>query len=251
MPAQAIKIGHVQAHEKTTARLYFQPSGEVGYIDCGNVLDYKFAPERQFRTRAIAANGARIVRDEEVDTIHERWEFTLDENDEFNQRLLFLATKGADTTVALVAAPTGTATLTDVVKGRTYFVGKTGLNTFVLKKSSTTLVEGTDYTVNLHTGAVTILTGSVTVADGDDLDATFGNAERKFQTFTMDDAFRFEGAIRIEETNQHDKEPLRTTTFNGVLMVTAFPEQTGEFGKYTMRATPTSTPTVTKRYAQT
>lgn len=249
MPAKPITLGHVEAHEKLTARLFVQPTGESGYIDCGNVLDFKFAPERQFRTRMRAEGGVRIVSDEEVDTIHDRWEFTLDERDSFNEKLIGLATAAAAATTAAVTAPSGTATLTDVVKGRSYFVGKTGLDTFVLKKASTTLVAGTDYTVDLNTGRVTILTGSVTVTDGDDLDATFGNAERVNTTYTAQNTFRFEGDIRIEEFNQHNKEPLRITSFSGVLMATAYPEHTGEFAKFTVRATPITPPTVLKRHS--
>lgn len=247
MPAQAIKIGHVEAHEKLTARVFIQPTGDNGYIDLGNVLDYKNAPERQFRTRMRAENGVRIVSDEEVDTIHEKYEFTLDEHDQYNARLLHLATKNVDRTDSLVAAPSGTATLTDVIIGRSYFLGRTALVTVVVKKSSTTLTLGTDYSIDLNTGKLTVLGG--TLADGDDLDVTYGAAERKFQSYTGTDDFRFEGTVRIEEFNQHSKEPLRVITFTGVLIATGYPEQTGEFGKYTIRATPLATPTITKRYS--
>ena len=249
MAAKPITLGHVEAHEKLTARLYVKPTGESGYIDCGNVLDFKFAPERQFRTRMRAENGVRIVSDEEADTIHDRWEFTLDEHDSFNEKLIGLATASAPATAAAATAPAGTISFTDVVKGRVYFVGRGTLDTFVLKKASTTLVLGTDYDVDLNTGKVTILTGSVTVSDGDDLDATFGAAERTTVAYATQSTFRFEGDVRIEEFNQHNKEPLRITSFSGVLMATAYPEHTGEFAKYTVRATPLVAPTVQKRYS--
>lgn len=32
----AITLGHIEAHEKLTARLFVQPTGESGYVDCGN-----------------------------------------------------------------------------------------------------------------------------------------------------------------------------------------------------------------------
>lgn len=244
-----IGVGHLQAHEKLTARVYFNPSGETGFIDLGNVLDYKVANERQTRNRMSARGGFRVVDDEQVDTVHDKWEFTLDEVDDLAAKLLALATKGSDTVQTVVVAPSGTATLSDVVKGRSYFIGRTALNTFVLKKASTTLVAGTDYTVDTVTGRVTILEGSVTVSDGDDLDATFGAAAQTWQNFTGVQAPLFAGNVRIEEFNQLETQPLRITTFAGVLNVTTYPEQTGEFGKFVVRATPTAAPTIVRRHA--
>ena len=248
MPTK-ITIGHIQAHEKLTARVFFKPSGEVGHIDLGNVQDYKHIPERQYRTRMSASGGFRYVDDEQVDTVHDKYEFTLDEMDSFNVQLLHLAAIGTETDDAAVTAPAGTATLTDVLKDRAYFIGRTGLNTVVVKKALTTLVLGTDYTLNAATGMITVLGSSVTVSDGDDLDVTFGASAQKWQNFTARQTPMFAGELRIEETSQHETQPLRITTFNGVLTVTAWPEQTGEFGKYTVRATPTSAPAIKRRYA--
>lgn len=244
-----ITAGTIEAHEKLTARVYFKPSGESGHIDLGNVLDYKVANERQTRNRMSAANGFRVVDDEQVDTVHDKFEFTLDEHDELNIRLLMLGTKGSDTVNAAVTAPTGTATLADVVKGRSYFVGRTNLNTVVVKKALVTLVAGTDYTLDAITGKITILESGSTLSDGDDLDVTFGAAASSFQNFTGPNNPLFAGDIRIEEFNQFSKAPLRVVTFAGVLNVTAYPEQTGEFGKYTVRATPTGTVSVLRRFA--
>lgn len=244
-----IANGHIQAHEKLTARVYFQPAGSTGYLDLGNVLDYKLVPERQFRTRMTAAGGFRVVNDEQVDTVHDKYEFTLDEFDELNVQLLHLASVGSDTVQASVAAPTGTATLTSVKKGRAYFVGRTALNTVVVKKALTTLVLGTDYELDAASGKITVLAGSVTVSDGDNLDVTFGAAAQSWQNFSSAQVPMFAGGVRIEEFNQHETTPLRVVTFTGVLNVTAYPEQTGEFGKYTVRATPTTAQTIQRRFS--
>jgi len=77
---------------------------------------------------------------------------------------------------AAATAPAGTATITGIKKGRCFFVGVVNLNTVVVKKGVTSLVEGTDYTLGLNTGIITILTGGVTLSDGDDISLTFGNA---------------------------------------------------------------------------
>ncbi|MCZ7636770.1 MAG: hypothetical protein M5U12_12475 [Verrucomicrobia bacterium] len=243
-----ITLGHIEAHEKLTARLFVQPSGESGYLDCGNVADYKHAPEKQYKTRMVAEGGFRRVNDEQLDTVHDRWEFTLDEMDVFNHRLLHLAQAPTGIAQAAVTAPAGTATLTNVTKGRCYFVGAVGLNTVVVKKDVTTLVEGTDYTIDLNAGVLTVLPGSGPVVDGDDLSLTFGHSAQSFESYTANSQVLFRGAIKILETNQFSGVPLREIAFTGCLTVTAWPEQTGEFGKYTVRATPTSAPTIKRRY---
>lgn len=243
----AITLGHIEAHEKLTARLFVQPTGESGFIDCGNVADYKHAPEKQYRTRMVAEGGFRRVNDEQLDTVHDRWEFTLDEMDAFNLRLLHLTKAPSGTSQAAVTAPIGTATLTGVVKGRCYFIGAVGLSAVEVKKGVTTLGEGTDYTLDPGAGVLTVLPGSVTVTNGDDLSLTFGNAAVDFETYTGNSQPMFRGVVRFLESNQFSGVPLREITFTGVLSVTAWPEQTGEFGKYTVRATPNTNPVIKRR----
>ena len=243
-----ITLGHLEAHEKLTARLYVQPTGESGYLDCGNVADYKHAPEKQYKTRMVAEGGFRRVNDEQLDTVHDRWEFTLDEHDVFNHRLLHLARNPDAVSQAATTAPAGTATLTGITKGRCFFVGAVGLDTVAVKKDVTTLVEGTDYTLDPAAGVLTVLPGSGTVQDGDDLSLTFGNVALDFETYTANSQVLFRGLVRILEINQLSGIPLREVSFTGVLTVTAWPEQTGEFGKYTVRATATSVPTIKRRY---
>jgi len=242
-----ITLGHIEAHEKLTARLFVEPSGESGFIDCGNVADYKHAPEKQYKTRMVAEGGYRRVNDEQVDTIHDRWEFTLDEMDVFNHRLLHLAQSPTAVVQSATTAPAGTASITGITKGRCYFIGAVGLDTVVVTKGVTTLVEGTDYTMDLKAGVITILPGGVTLVDGDDIALTFGNVAVDFESYTSNSQVLFRGTVRILETNQFSGVPLREISFSGNLSITAWPEQSGEFGKYTVRATPTTVPTIKRR----
>jgi len=49
--------------------------------------------------------------------------------------------------------------------------------------------------------------------------------------------------------HQFSKIPLKTTTFTGVLRATEFPTQSGEFGTWKVRATPTTKPAIKRRSA--
>ena len=88
----------------------------------------------------------------------------------------------------------------------------------------------------------------MTLSDGDDLSLTFGNQALTFESYTANSQVLFRGSIRILETNQLSGIPLREISFTGCLSVTAWPEQSGEFGKYTVRATPTTVPSIRRRY---
>lgn len=259
MASTAITLGHVEAHEKLTARLYFKPdtdsNGGVadvnfsGYYDLGNVLDYKFTPERTYRTRMRTLPGARIVNDEEVDTVHDRWEFTLDESDRLTQELLTLGQNTSGVTQDEATAPAGTYSIAKANKDCWYWVGKTALNTVVVKKNVTALTLNTDYTVDADAGLIRLLPGASGFTNGDTLAVTFGCPARFWQTWDNHLKLRWEGSILIHESNQHSKEVLRSTSFRGVIMATAFPEQTGEFGKFVLRATPLEAPTALRRYS--
>lgn len=250
MAATTITNGHVQAHEKLTARFYFQPTGGSGFIDLGNVADYKVATERQTKTHMRALYGYRLQDDEQVDTEAFKYEGTLTEVSAETQEMLALGTAGANNTVSATTAPSGTATITDVVKGRTYFIGATALNTLVATKTPSTLVLGTDYTVDLNAGTIVFLTTGVTVSDGDDVDLTFGNAARTFQNWTTGDNPLFRGTGKILEYNQHSREPLREISGSANFIVTSFQEQSGEFAKYVVRISFTSPPTVKRRQGE-
>lgn len=249
MAQNRILNDHGEAHEKLTARWFFQFNSTGGYIDMGNCLEWKHTPDRQYKTRVAAAGGLRRVNDEQVDTVHEKYEGVFDEFNEINLRLLHLAGASTTTTQGAVTAPSGTATISAVELGKTYFVGKVALDTLVVKVSTTTMVLGADYTADLDAGTITVLPAPATILAGDNLALTFGCAARSFETWTGFDTPLFRGTLKIVLNNQFSKEPLKTITAAVTLTATAFPDQSGDFGKFTLRATPTAAPTITRRYS--
>jgi hypothetical protein len=247
MPAE-ITLSHVQAHELLTARLYFQPETESGYLDLGNVQDYKYAPEKTYATRLASDKGFRYINDEQLNTVHDKWEFTLDEQDANNAKLIYLATRIGDGTQTAAAPPTKEVTLEAVALDRIYFIGVRGAGTVVCAVGETELEEGTDYEVDLDSGILTTLSGG-TLEAGDDIDITCGCKAITYETFTGRDTVLFRGSVTILEYNQFQKEPLREIGFDGVLRLSAWPEYAGEFAKFTCVATPFTKPRIMKRSA--
>jgi len=241
-----IALSTLEAHEKLTARIFIQPHGESGYQDVGNVKDYKYVPDNQYRTRLNSDKGFRFVDDEQLDSTHQKWECTLDEQDEYNTKLIYLGTRGADT--VQVASLAQTASFTNVKQGRTYFLPQRPVSNVDVQVGLVTKVEGTDYTIDADAGSITILdTG--TINDNDDIDVTFDFPDRNFENHTVRDDVLFRGAIKIIEYNQMSDEPLREIDFTGIIRVSAWPEQTGEFGQYAVTVTATTKPSLKKAFA--
>lgn len=321
-----IKVGDIESQEKLTAKLLFKPNGLSYYVNLGNVLDYKRADARQYKMRAVAAHGFRRVNNEQVDTVDEKWEFTLDEISTTASELINLGTAGSGvtqaalvpitlatgaltrtSTTATVATPsahgyttgdtifisgatqpeyngafvitvtgstgftfavtgtpaspgTGTIVLrkgyirvTSATLGRTYFLGKQGISAVQVYKASdqSTVAASGNYTTDLNAGSITIIDTASGISGGDNLEVAFTVAARSFETTTPYNQPLRRGTFLILEENQFSFESLRRNCFPGVLNVIAFPDQSGEFGKYAVRATPTSAPTITWRYSRT
>ncbi|HNU53245.1 MAG TPA: hypothetical protein PKJ98_20325 [Verrucomicrobiota bacterium] len=247
MPS-TITLGHIEAHEKLTARVLFKPHGETSYVDLGNVKEYSEAHERSPVTRVVAEAGYRRTNDEQTDVVTYAWEFTLDEFDANLLKIKDLSAQGTTAQQAAATAPAGTATITSIVCERWYPIGKVGLNTVVAKIATVTLTEGTDYDVDLDAGLIRFH-DTDNVDAGDNVDLTFGNVAVDFETFTGLETPTFRGDVMILETNQFSKIPLKTTTFTGVLRATEFPTQSGEFGTWKVRATATTKPAIKRRSA--
>lgn len=239
-----IGIGHVEAHEKLTARLYWKRTTDTGYNDAGNVREFVDATTATTVTRARAEDGARYVNDEQSDLIHEGYTFLLDEHSPEQEVLLRKARELSDRTQAAVEGTT--ATISDAVQNKWYPIGAYGIaNVAVAGSLSGSLVEGTDYEIDTEDGMIRILDGGI--SDGEDVTLTFDQPSITFQRFeTQYDALFFCDAI-IELHNQYSKRWLKRAAFQGYLNITEWPTQTGEFGTYRVKLTPSAAVTWEKR----
>lgn len=245
MSEYPITLGHSEAHERLTARVYVDPDG-AGYISLGNVAEYRYTPTRNTIERRVAEKGYVRVDDELISDVKEAWEFVLDEEDANTARFLRLA---AGATVVTQSAATGSiSVLTDVQRGRWYDIGLRRLSAVTVQVSSQTKVEGRDYVIDRDAGMIYIVpTGTIT--DGSDVTVTHDVAQMTHHSFATLSQVRFTGPVLIHEFNQHDPAPLREISFTGVIIATAFPEQTGEIGRWTVRVTARTKPVIKKRYS--
>lgn len=240
-----IVLGHPEAHEKLTARLFWKRRGESGYNDAGNVRDYVDASTRSLVTRATARDGARFVNDEQADLIHEAFTFLLDERDANQEILLKLARQLTDEQQAAVEG--ATATLEDVVNGKWYAIGAYNIaNVAVTGSVGGALDEGTDYELDKENGRLRVIPDAG-VSNGEDLTVTFDEPGIEFEKFETQYNPLFYCDVILEESNQFSPMWLRRAAFTAYLNITEFPSQTGEFGTYRVKVTPSGPITWLKR----
>ena len=240
-----ITLGHPEAHEKLTARLFWKLKTETGYNDAGNVREYADATTRSLVTRARSEDGARHVNDEQVDVNHEAWTFLLDERDPAQEKLLKLARRLSNETQAAVEGTT--ATIEDVENGKWYAIGAYNIqNVRVTASSSGLQDEGTDYVLDKENGRIQVVDGAG-ISDGETLTLTFDEPQIILERYESQYAPLFYCDIIIEEHNQYHKMWLRRMAFSGYLNVTEFPSQTGEFGTFRAKVTPAGPVTTLKR----
>lgn len=208
-------LSNIRTRRKITAEILIRPAGESGYINLGDNVNVSTPHEVTRSKYTVNKPGHRKVIFEPTDEVKPSYKATLSQNTLESLVLLHLAEKAADVTQAAATAPAGTATLTDVQKGRTYPIGKYQLDTVVAQVSAATKTLGTDYTVDLITGAFYVIP-SGTIANDDDVDLTFGCAAITFNRITaMRKATPTTGDVIINFLDQHGNQPVEIHSFTG------------------------------------
>jgi hypothetical protein len=132
----------------------------------GDVSKFEVTPNVTTAEKYGSMNGARGLMAQAITQTGAEGSMTLSEFDADNLALGFL---GATTVSGLQTAGTATDTaITGTVKkGYALDTGKKKIVVTAVKKGASTLVLGTDYSVDSDSGLITALAGGVTLSDGD------------------------------------------------------------------------------------
>jgi hypothetical protein len=169
----------------------------------------------------------------------------LDERDPEQEKLIKLARQIPDLVQA--GGEGATASCEDIVAGRWFIIGAFNIdNVTVNASASGPLEEGTDYELDRQNGRIRVIPDAG-VSDGENLNLTFDQPAIRFEKYESQFNPLFYCDIIIEEHNQYHKLWLRQMKCTAYLNVTEFPTQTGEFGHFRIKATPSGPVTVLKR----
>lgn len=176
----------------------------AGERPIGNTPDFSYSVSSETMKHYSSSKGMR-VQDREVPVQSDySSSFTTDDVNAENLAALLLGTAS----ITAITSATGlTNSFVGVESGLTYQLGisaahpagRQKLATVVVKKGAATLVLGTDYTVDVDLGRVTVLAGGA-LADGDTMDVTYDQTAVS-QHRVVSGATVVEGALRFIANN--------------------------------------------------
>lgn len=179
-------LGQAALKRRSVGRLIFYPlaTPTVGY-DAGNLQKWSHNDKRE-RTQSMSNDlgaAAAVVVREDVHTLGYGYKFTVDEWTDF-LRLLTANSLSGMSAVTQASATGATASLSGILAGRTYDLGKRDISNLVLTVTGpVTLVVGVDYLVDPPSGQVTFL-NSINTTGTPTVSATFNVTALVRRTFT-------------------------------------------------------------------
>ena len=195
--------GDLATRPQLTAHVFLAALGATAYLDLGDLQGHQYENKRESSPLVVAQKGYLRTIGSLTSQIDPMWEFTLKEAFGKVNELFHAGTKNTDVSQSAVSAPSGTASFSAVAQGSTYFLGKYDVATVVVTVSASTKTEGTDYTVDYGSGAITIVVGGG-IADAANVSVTFGCTLQVFEDYTpwnKSPMQRF--AAQIHEYDQH------------------------------------------------
>ena len=165
----------------------FKPGGlyvPAGYRYIGNTPSVALTFEEQELTHMNSDEGIREEDDSVTLEVTRTGALVTDNMSAENIALFML---GSETNLTQTVVASDTETLEGVIAGHSYRLGVTSTNPTgyfgisptgfaVADDTPTTLVDGTDYTMDFDNGVLTLLEGSALAVTGADLDVTFAVA---------------------------------------------------------------------------
>jgi hypothetical protein len=220
---------------KTTGRLYWTPTGEVGAIDFGNCTSHKVMPEVGRVDHFKHADGVKRVDMSLPNTVKPRRVFTFDEHLGERLRLLHFAAPATEVTQAAAVGLTKVFPFASLAVGRTYDLGRQSIGACVITKGApiAALVPGLDYVLDAGSGLWTLINNRY--LDGTDFTAEFDCAEVVTLNFEMFSRLLEQGGFTFVETDQLEAVPGSRESLTGTVYVTAWGDGDSEkFQEYTV-----------------
>src|SRR5574343_981499 len=182
------------------------PKGERYF---GNSPELGFTAEQENLDLYSSDRGVRIKDESVLLQLDYSGSFTTDNISPETLAIFFL---GESMTTTVTSTPVVGEAVADVEKGLTYQLGTSAtypagvrkISAVIVKKGATTLVAGTDYTVDLTLARLTILTTSVTLTNGDDLTVDY-TIDASTRDRVISKSKTIEGSLRFVASNPSGK----------------------------------------------
>ncbi len=242
-------LGQQITKKLTTGRLFFQLPGAATWTDYGNVTEYKYDPKITRKEHMRSSGGFKRTDMSLASAISPLYQVLLDEHTPALEQLRQVGTQQADAVQAGGAIVNEQLCNASSVQGQTYFTANLGIvpNTYTVKVGATVLVEGTDYAIDIGSGAVTILNGAPNVPANSTVTISYTAAGVTMHVFDSFLSLFLQGNIKIVEYDQFSTVPREITTFSGQLYVSNWGDNKEDYNVVTVDAIPLTNPVVMTR----
>jgi hypothetical protein len=244
-----MNLGQAITKKFTSGRLWLQflPADLAAgfWRDIGNVEDYKADPKLTRKEHMASAGGTKRTDLSLVADITSKYSLTVDEFTPDLEALLALGTQGNDV-VQNAGNTVGEQLTASSLQGRTYFAAKQGLSAVTVKVGGVAKVLGTDYAIDLGSGAVTILNGGG-IADTSAVTIDYTAAAITNHVFTGFTQLIQLCNFKLAEYDQFSTVIRETTTGSGQIYVTNWGDNKDDFTKIVLELLIVGNPTVTRR----
>lgn len=209
----AIETGNALTAKKVTGRLLFKKTGEVDYINLGNVTMHKLEANTEYTPVKRARKGYIETIDENMAEVENRFTVNVDEQLEDTIKLELFATKAA---ANQSSATDETEQFVGVKPGRVIKLAKVNVSNVVVEVTTVAKTLGTDYTVDLGAGEIVILRGG-TIADGATVDVTYDCAAQSLDRYTSMQEVKVEGVAILDEFDVKSEVPRGRYSFPAII----------------------------------
>ncbi|HWD20515.1 MAG TPA: hypothetical protein VHB20_14680 [Verrucomicrobiae bacterium] len=217
-----MNIGDFRTRRKVTGKFYFADIATPAALnDFGNVTLIKQNPKVDRAQMMTAQKGFLQVTHEEPSKIDWRYQVKLDEHSDALLSLLRLASTVSSVTQN--SASGASWSISSASPGFCYYVGALGLTAFTM----TTYTLGSDYTIDLGSGMLTIL-ATGTIAASTSLSGTLTNPQVKLHTATAFTKTFWRGQAQINTFDQNSLLPRDIVSGAAELIVSDWGEHDGQ-----------------------
>jgi hypothetical protein len=238
--------GAIENFKRVTGEAFFQPAGEAGWINLGNVVMHKNAPEVSRKIVKRSGRGGFVfAAREDVTEASAIYSVQLNEHTIENVELLLFGLRLDDYEQAGMAGQV--VAINGVQKRRLYETGSYDLSNIAVAAGLVAYVEGRDYRLDAQAGTIYIIDGGM-IGAGADLTVTFDAAPMRMDRISATARVQREGLFRILESDNQSEDLRTIITFPCALSAESQgEEQPDDINQFTLRVVATGQPDVRLR----
>jgi len=242
-----MEYNNLATFERLSGKAFFQPKGQTGMIDLGNIDMMKLDYNPKTVEIPLASRGRLALA--RRDTFQVTPVYQIDGN-QFATPIIPLLLLGDQ--LADIVQTSGSAQVFSFTAkaGLAFYIGARGVTNVVVKVAGVTKTPDVDYFLDDYNGIIKIPVTPVGISDGATVDVTFDKPAITFEQFQAFTKLNRQGTLIVHEEDEYGPPALNIWTMQVQLTVKTGPnKEPDKFSKFSLEASLFGTPTMVKRKA--